>query len=238
MIKHLSFSSIKQFISCPTSWASKYLDGEKDDAGFSADFGNQFEAFLASKHGYPAPKLKAETEEIVKAFEIYNPVFAEWKGNDNVIYQHEIKISPAQWAEYAEELDANPEMPYNLLGYVDFLKMGREVLDLKTRARLELKPEDVMQTLFYSIPTKSRRIRIDMYGTQTGKIRTEQRNVTKTMQRETMDTLAYYANQIKKLVENRVSTPRLPGFHCQWCPLARQMVDGHTPACALHGAIS
>ena len=234
MLKHLSFSSIKAFQSCPSAWAAKYLDGHKEEAGSAADFGNQFESHVAVMNGWKAEKYKGPTPEIEEAYGNYAETFIKWRGSESIKYQVELKISTEQWAEKAEELDANPEMPYPLLGYIDFLKLGLapEVLDLKTRARLELKPDDITQTVFYTIFAPANRYTIHMYGTQTGKIKIESRKVTRELQRETMDTLAYYAGLIKNVVETRPPLAKLPGYHCAWCPL-RTMLHENKPACAI-----
>lgn len=238
MLKHLSFSSIMAWARCPTSWSAKYLQNIKEEAGSAADFGNQFEALVAIKNGYPAEKFKGETPELLEAYAAYEPIFLNWKSAHEVKYQVQLNVSRDQWAEKAEELDANPEMPYPILGYIDFLRLGLapEILDLKTRARLELKPEDLTQTILYSIFAPARTYRIHMFGTMTGKTKDVGGIATKELQRETMDTLAFYAGQIKDAVENRPPLAKLPGYHCSWCPLKTMLVDSK-PACAIASSL-
>lgn len=236
----LSYSSIALFRQCPTAWKARYIDKIKEAPGGAAKFGNDFDTEIAyglglvpmDRNGIAVARPQ-ETEKLKAAVEAYREFEESWlatKPEQEPKTQVKVHVTPEQWAEVAGQYGANPVMPFNLVGFADFTRLAPDgvrlqVLDLKTRDRLEFKPEFNIQVGFYAAILGASECSIHVIALGAKKPRVAAHNilvpVNKEFMRHTLDWYAYYAGEIKRMLdaEHCDDLPREAGYHCSWCPL-------------------
>lgn len=235
-VAHLSYSSIRSYITCPSAWAARYLDKISEAPSDAAGFGLTFEKYIASQVGFKTDLKEPIDVNVLEIAASFLPEFLKWKGDVELTYQEQIFITCEQWAAKAEEIGADTEIPFPIKGFLDFRKkdFSNEITDLKTGTAAAYKPEFTLQQTLYCIFKDSSKFNIFHINSKTGKFTPYTVNVTKQMKRETMDTLAFYSKQMAQVIANPYHLPKLPGEHCRWCPLKSMISDG-APECALAG---
>ncbi len=191
-IDHLSHSAIQQFVSCPTSWASRYALGLRSVKGDAANFGTHFESLVAYHMGFKEAlteyhdednrkikcteaeyRSKFVTPDMERGADLYNRQKWAWKAADE--YQRFVELTPAKWGTYAGEYGADEDLAIRLIGFIDFTRKTAEskslpeplrpseVLDIKTIYGDIWKPEWAQQGVLYCLAIGSTRFTVHRY---------------------------------------------------------------------------
>ena len=144
---------------CEMSWYNRYVNQIRTPTSPEAQFGIDFEAAVAQQMGFDVQEEeeneKGELEIIEKTFDsdmmknvgIYLNYDKAWTKCDE--YQKKIEISPEHFKFLAEKHGVKGEIILPYIGYIDFQKNGKAIMDMKTSKRSGWKPQWGYQMIPY-----------------------------------------------------------------------------------------
>lgn len=153
--------------------------------------------------------------------------------------QTKVTCTPEQWCEVAEKWGSCSKIHYPYLGFIDFgylLPDGyrSEVTDIKTSTRFEFKVNWPFQVITYAAIMGYAKASVHLVacaaasekeGAKEKEVKVDVKEfilgANKSIVRNALNWVAYYQDQIARAVESEMfnELPRLPGYHCSYCPL-------------------
>lgn len=225
MIDHYSVSSINQAASCPRGWWVKYVLKQEQPSSDAASFGTQYDQVVSQRLGCIAHKeskmggLIEGVEEAVSGY-LCQPHALKSATHAQV----PINITQGQWGVMAEIHGFYAEIKHPIVGFIDLYDAAnRTIVDLKTSKSKRTTPGWAMQVLIYALAKQANSARIHlMTRTKVPAYYDFNVPVTRDSYRWAMQLFTYWANQIDQWIENGAGDelPRLPDYHCSWCPEA------------------
>ncbi len=231
-VKHLSFSSLDTFNTCPKQWRFKYVEGMDSAPWLASWAGSAFHNWVEywETHHQSPESFRNFFDEQVEFEKLFAEHEAQISQDEVESVWRELGVTLCEmWVEWrtveGREVLANelefvvplPRLRLPIKGFVDAV-VNTDVVDWKTGRKIP-KPTQIkiygviLRLLGWDIQ------RVGYYNARTGKVATW----------HDLDMKLDDVVEMFKPLDDAIAAedfPANPGFHCKWCPALPQCQEG------------